>query len=154
MKLLFKHSFFRFALVGSVGFMVDLLSFVILSIWLPASLARGLSFWLAATSNWWWNKHLTFHSPNKLSASAQLKQWLQFIGSSMLAFLPNWGCYFYLSQLNLPLEHSSLQTLWPYLALIPGVLIGMLINYGLAKCWVFEQASTKTPPQPSLARRP
>lgn len=29
---------------------------------------------------------------------------------------------------------------WPYLAMIPGILLGMVINYTLADRWVFRSA--------------
>ncbi|MCW8357508.1 GtrA family protein [Marinomonas pontica] len=94
MKRLFKHTFIRFALVGGIGFLVDLASMLLLSIWLPHIAARALAFWVAATSNWWWNRTMTFRhttSPNNKKAAAL--QWMQFIGGSLIAFIPNWGCY-------------------------------------------------------------
>ncbi|MEO9654851.1 GtrA family protein [Marinomonas sp.] len=154
MKTLFKHSFIRFALVGGLGFLLDLLSFVVLALLLPPLFARALSFWVAATSNWWWNKKLTFQNHPRLSTKGQLVQWLQFIGSSMLAFIPNWGCYLYLSTLTQNISIQPLLMLWPYLSLIPGVIIGMFINYAFARYWVFTPPSKIANNQSSITKEP
>ncbi|WP_369921910.1 GtrA family protein [Marinomonas polaris] len=65
MNLIFKHTFVRFAIVGGAGFLVDLASMLLLSIWLPHIVARGFAFWVAASSNWWWNRTITFTDPKQ-----------------------------------------------------------------------------------------
>ncbi|WP_245959185.1 GtrA family protein [Marinomonas pollencensis] len=125
----------RFALVGSIGFLVDLGSMLLLSIWLPPITARIGSFWLAASSNWLWNRRFTFQAQTSMQRSQQLRQWLHFLFCSTLSFVPNWGCYYLL--IKLQPSASEFVLLWPYLAMIPGILIGLLFNYSLSRSWVF-----------------
>ncbi|ETX09802.1 polysaccharide synthesis protein GtrA [Marinomonas ushuaiensis DSM 15871] len=143
MKTLFNHSFFRFALVGASGFAVDVISMLLLSTWIPFIVARGIAFWIAATSNWWLNRNITFvYSHNKSLTSGYKKaavlQWLQFIGGSFIAFIPNWSCYVVLLAVQPNITNQTLYELWPYLAMAPGVLMGMTINYVFSRFWIFS----------------
>ena len=139
MNLLFKHTFIRFAIVGGVGFLVDLTSMLLLSIWLPHLLARGIAFWIAASSNWWWNRHITFIDVQKAQhKKAAVLQWMQFLGSSVVAFIPNWGCYLFLLAHPPATPSPTLTLLWPYLAMVPGVLAGMMLNYIFSRFWIFS----------------
>ncbi|PJE57170.1 GtrA family protein [Marinomonas sp. BSi20584] len=144
MNLIFKHTFVRFAIVGGAGFLVDLASMLLLSIWLPHLVARGFAFWVAASSNWWWNRTITFTVPKQEKTSDSKKaaalQWMQFLGSSVIAFVPNWGCYLILMSQPPATSNSTLTLLWPYLAMIPGILIGMMLNYVFSRYWVFSPA--------------
>jgi putative flippase GtrA len=154
MNSIFKHTFVRFAFVGGIGFLVDLASMLLLSIWLPHLVARGIAFWVAASSNWWWNRTITFANSksNDIDSSniketyisknkkAAALQWMQFLGGSIIAFVPNWGCYLILMSQPPATSNSTLLLLWPYLAMIPGILIGMMLNYVFSRFWVFSPA--------------
>ena len=141
MNIILKHTFVRFALVGGIGFLVDLTCMVLLSVWLPHLLARAIAFWVAASSNWWWNRTITFTNNKALDTNKKtaVLQWLQFIGGSLIAFIPNWGCYVLLMS-QPPILDNSISVLWPYLAMIPGVLIGMMLNYAFSRFWIFTPA--------------
>ena len=141
MNIILKHTFVRFALVGGIGFLVDLTCMVLLSFWLPHLLARAIAFWVAASSNWWWNRTITFTNNKALDTNKKtaVLQWLQFIGGSLIAFIPNWGCYVLLMS-QPPILDNSISVLWPYLAMIPGVLIGMMLNYAFSRFWIFTPA--------------
>lgn len=115
-----------------MGFVVDVSSFALLSHWLDYAVARGLAFWIAASSNWWWNRHFTFVQQQKKAA---MMEWLQFLGGSIVAFVPNMTCYLLLSQLD-AIQHLAFGH---YVALIPGVLLGMMVNYSLSRYWIFNQ---------------
>ncbi|WP_369921911.1 GtrA family protein [Marinomonas polaris] len=65
---------------------------------------------------------------------------MQFLGSSVIAFVPNWGCYLILMSQPPATSNSTLTLLWPYLAMIPGILIGMMLNYVFSRYWVFSPA--------------
>ena len=147
MNLILKHSFIRFSIVGAAGFLVDLACMLLLSIWLPHLTARGIAFWVAASSNWWWNRTITFKEskPDNINKKEKDKkaaalQWMQFLGGSMIAFIPNWGCYLLLMFQPPATDNSTISLLWPYLAMIPGILIGMILNYVLSRFWVFSPA--------------
>ncbi|MBJ7537521.1 GtrA family protein [Marinomonas transparens] len=143
MSRFFSNTFTRFAIVGVVGFLVDLVSMLLLSVWLPHTIARGIAFWIAASSNWWWNRRITFietrHTKHKKAA---LLQWLQFLAGSLVAFIPNWACYLALLSLQSSITNPTLSQIWPYLAIIPGILVGMGINYVFSRYWVFSQKKT------------
>ena len=137
MNSIFKHTFFRFAIVGGVGFLVDLSSMLLLSMWIAPLLARAMAFWVAASSNWWWNRVITFKKAEQDNKKAAVLQWLQFLGGSVVAFVPNWGCYLILMSHPPATPNATLILLWPYLAMIPGVAIGMMLNYVFSRFWVF-----------------
>lgn len=78
---------FTFAMVGGCGFLVDATSLFVLSHCLPLPLARGAAFWIAATSNWWLNRQLTFRENKNTTPISQ--QWGQFLAASCVGFIPN-----------------------------------------------------------------
>ncbi|MEH6443548.1 MAG: GtrA family protein [Oceanospirillaceae bacterium] len=126
----------RFACVGSIGFCVDALSLVLLAVYLPLPIARALSFWIAASSNWWLNRNFTFKHTSKQHCDkkkrASCRQWLLFLCVSCIGFIPNWLCYVLL------IEHFIWAEQMPVIAIIPGILLSMFLNYTLSKCWVFK----------------
>ncbi|WP_438465917.1 GtrA family protein [Marinomonas sp. PE14-40] len=148
-------SFYRFALVGGLGFIVDLSIYALLSLIMPPLYARAFAFWCAVTSNWYLNRYFTFATniTDESNEADKLKQWSLFAISSLIAFVPNMGIYYLMMQLGqednlqalLPIyllpafvEASLLITLWPYFALVPGIIVGMLVNFIAAKYWVFK----------------
>ena len=148
-------SFYRFALVGGLGFIVDLSIYALLSLIMPPLYARAIAFWCSVTSNWYLNRHFTFATniTDESNEADKLKQWSLFVITSLIAFVPNMGIYYLMMQLGqednlqtlLPIyllpsfvEVSLLITLWPYFALVPGIFVGMLVNFIGSKYWVFK----------------
>lgn len=147
----------RFACVGSIGFLVDVATMFFLSFYIAAIPARGIAFWTAASSNWWLNRKITFNAADK---AKPMRQWGYFLATSCIGFIPNWGCYWLLmqfvdtEQLSAWLTNQSaelsylliktfpIEITWPFISMIPGVLLGMLTNYLLADRWVFHSAAT------------
>jgi len=145
----------RFAGVGSIGFVVDAATMFILSFYIAFIPARAIAFWVAATSNWWLNRHITFDASD---TSKPVSQWGRFIAVSCIGFIPNWGCYWLLMQSidinqlliaslikypelkSLLVSHLDVEVAWSVVAMVPGVLLGMLTNYLLADRWVFRLA--------------
>lgn len=141
-----KRKPFLFGLVGAAGFVVDVTAMALLSQWLTMPSARAGAFWVAASSNWWLNRQLTF---KQQKTENRTKEWLKFLTSSCFGFIPNWGCYALLIQkLNffvsffegLGLNHSLFISSIPYLLMVPGILLGMIINFNFADKWVFSRA--------------
>ncbi|MDG2627658.1 GtrA family protein [Vibrio parahaemolyticus] len=112
----------RFALVGGVGFMVDTIIFSVLFHWLGLELmlARGIAFLFAATTTWLGNPSLTF------------SQWQKFMASACISALPNFIVF---KGVTLSLGTQGVMV---YLALILGILVGMVSNYLLSAKWVFS----------------
>jgi putative flippase GtrA len=125
----------RFACVGCIGFCIDALCLTLIALFIPFPIARACSFWISATSNWWLNRYFTFSDKNGLhSNSDQTKgrQWLSFLAVSCIGFIPNWICY------TLLLQHTIWAVKMPVIAIVPGILIAMFLNYSLSKRWVFK----------------
>ncbi|MBY5946334.1 GtrA family protein [Photobacterium rosenbergii] len=140
-----NRRFLKFAIVGVGGFFVDILVTYALSQFVMVEVARGAAFWVAASSNWWLNRQFTFSSSQQ---ERPLKQWIQFLSASSLGFLPNWGCYWILMNSDIGLATSSIlsidiSTWWPYLAMVPSILLGMGVNFVLSDRWVFRLAATR-----------
>ncbi|MFI8620101.1 GtrA family protein [Marinomonas sp. NPDC078689] len=137
-QTILQKPFVRFAIVGSIGFLVDLTCMILLSLWLSPMLARTGSFWIAATSNWAWNRHFTFRHANTMNPKETLQQWGHFLFCSGLSFIPNWGCYYFLMKFVLPNSHPH-SLLWPYVAMVPGIVLGLFLNYAFSRFWVFNR---------------
>ncbi len=129
-KFPFLSEFFQFGLVGASGFVVDLALYLGLQTVFGMShiLARALSFWGAASSNWALNRLLTFSDRKKTS---KLVQWPAFVMSSLFGFGINWGTYYMLTQ-YVPYFQEHL-----IYALMVGVLMGLGFNFTFARLFVF-----------------
>lgn len=71
----------KFAAVGASGYVLNLAVFAALLGW-GAHIAAAISFVVAATSNYWWNRHWTF-AQSKGSVGAQ---GMRFFVVALLAF--------------------------------------------------------------------
>ncbi|HDM8154412.1 TPA: GtrA family protein [Vibrio harveyi] len=123
-----------FAMVGGVGFIVDTLIFMVLFQWVGVELmmARGLAFCVAATTTWLGNRCLTFSQSTKDRA---FNQWQKFMLSASISALPNFAV-FKVTTLLLGTQGTTV-----YIALVMGILAGMVSNYLLSMHWVFQQSS-------------
>ncbi|HDZ5418740.1 TPA: GtrA family protein [Vibrio harveyi] len=120
-----------FAMVGGVGFIVDTLIFMVLFQWAGVELmiARGLAFCVAATTTWLGNRCLTFSQSTKDRA---FNQWQKFMLSASISALPNFAV-FKVTTLLLGTQGTTV-----YIALVMGILAGMVSNYLLSMHWVFQ----------------
>ncbi|MGI9282500.1 MAG: GtrA family protein [Endozoicomonas sp.] len=120
----------KFGVVGASGFLVDMGVYTLLGQWLgiPHLVARGGSYWVAASWNWFWNRTFTFsHVPKE----KKLKQWSKYLSMCLISFIPNWGSYYLLTTfVPFFMEYKQL-------ALVSGVLAGMLFNFTIASVFVF-----------------
>ncbi|WP_038880558.1 GtrA family protein [Vibrio jasicida] len=126
------HKLIRFALVGGVGFIVDTLIFSLLFHWfgLELMLARGIAFLFAATTTWLGNRWLTFSQAEKTDPFAQ---WQKFMVSACISAVPNFAAF-----KGLTLMFGA-QNYMVYVALVFGILVGMMSNYLLSTKWVFSE---------------
>ncbi len=136
-----KIRIIKFAIVGGIGFIVDVSALAMLSSFVPIIPARAGAFWVAASSTWWCNRIFTFKESER---SEPVQQWCKFLFCACIGFLPNWGCYWFLIKwtdfswiTHLVGQHAAV--LWPYIAMIPGILLGMAVNFTLSSRWVFRQ---------------
>lgn len=126
-----KTKLFKFALVGSVGFIADILTFSLLYkvCDLEIMQARVLAFIVAATVTWIGNRCYTFHANGTKN---KLKQWCHFLAVACFSAIPNFLVF--KAVVNL----IGLYFLGVYIALGVGVLAGMLSNFLLSEKWVFK----------------
>ncbi|MGR5132148.1 GtrA family protein [Vibrio alfacsensis] len=122
----------RFAFVGGVGFVIDTLAFALLFQWLGLELmgARGIAFIFAATTTWLGNRWLTFSRAGKQSP---FTQWQKFMATACMSALPNFAVFKGVALL------LGTQGMMVYLALVMGILAGMVSNYLLSAKWVFRE---------------
>lgn len=120
----------KFGLVGASGFLMDMGVYTLLSLTfgVPHLVARGSSYWVSASWNWFWNRTFTFASVEK---TRKLSQWGKYLGMCIISFVPNWGTY-YLLTTWIPFFSQYKQ-----LALIAGVGLGMLFNFTIASLFIF-----------------
>jgi len=127
----FLAEFFQFAFVGATGFLIDLSLFLAFQslFGIQHIIARGMSFWGAASWNWAWNRALTFSNRKK---TRKRIQWPAFVLTSMVGFAFNWGTYFILTKYVPYFQTHHI------LALMAGVLIGLGLNFTFARLLVFR----------------
>ena len=122
----------KFAFVGGIGFIVDTSIFTLclyLLEW-PLMSSRVIAFFCAATSTWLGNRYLTFSDTSQ--QGSKRKQWLKFMTSACISAIPNFITF------KLSLEFLGSEGIWAYVALVLGILIGMISNYLLSDKWVFK----------------
>ncbi|MBN0987870.1 glycosyltransferase [Amphritea pacifica] len=124
--------FAQFGLVGGTGFVIDSLIYFALQAFfgLGHNFSRAISFWPAATWNWFWNRTITFTHREK---SNHLRQWLSFLATSLAGFVMNFGTYTTLTS-YVPFFIDN-----KFIALILGVLVGMGFNFMMARIFVFKE---------------
>ncbi|MCB1703813.1 MAG: GtrA family protein [Halioglobus sp.] len=137
MKL--SGEFYRFAVVGSVGFVIDASVLQILASWFGVGLLVGrvFSYLAAATVTWFLHRHYTFRdqlSPadtHSASARAMLDQWLRFILTNGIGASLNYGVYA-ACILGSELCHS-----YPVIAVAIGSVTALVFNFTISRRFVF-----------------
>jgi len=139
---------FQYGLVGLSGLAVDLVAFSLLFRFFLVHhlLSRAISFVVAATWNWAWNRRITFEGAR---SRARLPQWAAFLLVSAVGFLLNWGIYYLLT------AHSAFFFSAKELALVAGVVAGFAFNYLGARLLVFGRSLvSEGAPRPEAAPEP
>ncbi len=139
---------FQYGLVGLSGLAVDLVAFSLLFrlFLVHHLLSRAVSFVVAATWNWAWNRRITFEGARE---RARLPQWAVFLIVSALGFVINWGVYYALTTIS-PFFLAAKE-----LALVVGVVAGFAFNYLGARLLVFGRSIlTKATRKPEAGQEP
>ncbi|HEV2622258.1 MAG TPA: GtrA family protein [Frateuria sp.] len=122
-----------FAIGGAIGLLVDagtVQALVAWAHWNPY-VARVLSFLLAATATWAWNRHRTF--ADRASGRSPLTEWLHWLGLMGVGALVNYALY-----VVLLLSFPSLYR-WPALAAAAGSAAAALVNFSTARGVLFRR---------------
>ena len=128
-----SRQFLRFALVGGIGFGVDVaVLYLLLGAGAGLIAGRAGSFLAAATSTWQLNRRYTFTDrPGIAGIRATGRQWLRFVMANAVGGAVNLGTYVALvTQVGLCAE-------LPALAVAAGSVAGLAFNYTASRLWVF-----------------
>jgi putative flippase GtrA len=137
MERLFRSKFLRFALIGTLGFLVNEAAlYLCLRLshlnkdqgWFPA-------FLVAVTFTWWGNRTITFHE--HAADKGLLGEWAAFVLANSVGALANAAVYFSLVHFAPPPVSN------PQLALAAGALTGMLFNFAASQRYVFRKNSAQ-----------
>lgn len=122
-----------FAVGGVLGLIVDagtVQALVAWDHWNPY-LARVLSFLLAATTTWAWNRRHTFaHRASGRPAAAEWLHWLALMGVGACI---NYAIYAVLLMAYEPMHR------WPAAAAAAGSAVAALVNFAMARGLLFRQ---------------
>lgn len=128
-----SRQFFRFALAGCAGFLVDAgVLYLMLGLGTGAYFGRLISFLCAAFATWQINRRITFE---RVTSKSVLREWHEYLMAMAVGGLCNYGVYA-LTLAMLPKQAGS-----PLVAVAAGSIAGMFINFASAKLWVFRKRS-------------
>ena len=127
-------SILRFAVIGGLGMPVDAGVLYLMINWAGIGPRDGrLVSWLCAASfTWMGNRYFTFRERRAHGMANILSEWLRFLGANAVGGAVNVGIYEALVSFA-PHPWNN-----PYLALVVGVLGGLLFNFTLSKKLVFK----------------
>jgi putative flippase GtrA len=130
----------RFAVVGSVGFIVDASVLQILVSWFGVGLLTGriFSYLAAATITWFLHRIYTFRhrlsetDNHATSPRALFDQWFRFIVTNGIGATLNYGIYAVL------ILSSEMCRAYPVVAVAIGSLVAMVFNFAISRRFVFS----------------
>jgi putative flippase GtrA len=124
--------FFRFGVVGTIGFLVDTaVLYAGLALGLGLYAGRAVSYVAAATGNWALNRAWTFRGQGQGPA---VRQWLVFLAVNLVGFACNYGTYAALvSGVAFIAQH-------PVIGVAAGSVAGLGGNFLLSRRFVFGGA--------------
>jgi putative flippase GtrA len=131
---------YRFALVGTVGFIVDASVLQMLVSWFGVGLLTGriFSYLAAATITWFLHRIYTFRhqlpvaDKHATSPQALLDQWFRFIVTNGIGASLNYGIYAIL------ILGFELCRAYPVVAVAIGSLVAMVFNFAISRRFVFS----------------
>lgn len=127
-SVFFRSSFFRFVLVGGIGFIIEAITLTLIAQYssLGPIWGRAVSFPLAVLSTWWLNRKLTFRSQNPPGAEG-----VRYFAVQILGALTNTGIFI--------VTVKAIPSLWniPVVPLAFGSLGGLVVNFILSAKVVF-----------------
>ena len=129
--LLTKNKFIRFSIIGGLGYFVDILvlfiAFEVLSF--SVYFARLISAIFAATFTWVGNRFFTFSSTKR---SNILKEWVDYLYAMIPGAIVNYSIFSFI------VYAFGSDRMVLIIAVSLGVLAGLIINYNIARKYVFK----------------
>lgn len=121
--------FFRFGVVGASGFVVDTAVVYTVRGLVGLYAAGFVSYLVAVTWTWWFNRSWTFRGQGDGPA---WRQWLRFAAVNTSGFVCNRGLYVVLITTSVLCREN------PVLAVAAGSVAGMFANFALSRRLVFR----------------
>ncbi|MGC1547270.1 MAG: GtrA family protein [Rhodanobacter sp.] len=123
-----------FAVGGVIGLVIDagvVQALVGIEGWNPY-LARVVSFLLAASVTWWWNRRHTF--AERSSGRSAHAEWLHWMGLMGIGAVINYGVF-----AALLMTFASLHQ-WPAIPTAAGSAVAATVNFAMARWVLFKGA--------------
>lgn len=135
-----------FCIGGVVGFIVDagVLQVLVVGLAWDRYSGRLISFLLAATATWIFNRHLTFHGPRRHSL---IGEWGRYVLAMSGGFACNFAAYSAL------VYFFNIDRQWLILAVAAGSIAGLGVNYLASRYWVYRHHAHPPKSQPDTPPR-
>jgi putative flippase GtrA len=128
-----RLSILRFAVIGALGMPVDWCVLQLMVHWGTGPYAgRVVSWFCAACFTWAGNRYFTFAATRARGVAGVAKEWLRFLAANAVGGLVNVGLYSVLVRFAPPPLNDLT------VALVLGVLLGLIFNFTLSKTIVFK----------------
>jgi putative flippase GtrA len=133
-----RQELLGFAAGGLLGLAIDASIVQALVAWADWHVypARGVSFAVAATFTWWWNRHVTFR--HRHSGRTVHAEWLGWVLLMSLGAAVNLGVYVVVLKLVPALAH------WPAVAVAAGSAAGAAFNFASARAALFSKPKSQS----------
>ena len=130
-----QRELFSFALVGTVGFVVDGGALTVLSVvyGLDIYASRLISFTLATCVTWWLNRTHTFRLPSARGNVTYVGEYGCYVAVQIVGAMLNLAIFAWLIERNPDLRQI------PFLPLAVGAGVGLVWNYLGTRFWVYRK---------------
>ncbi|GAB2570640.1 hypothetical protein GCM10027066_12470 [Dyella jejuensis] len=127
-----------FAVGGLIGFVIDagIVQLLVSFVHFNPYAGRVISFLLAATATWWWNRSRTFAA--RQSGHSLPAEWLHWMALMSGGAIVNYAA-FVVCLMEFPSLHR-----WPALAVGVGSLFAALVNFASARTLLFRRAKSRS----------
>lgn len=133
---LWHWPFFRFALVGTGGFVVDTaVLYAMLAFGLDLYSGRAVSYLCAASFTWYGNRTITFTEGRASGLKNIAAEWLRFVVTNLGGGAVNYAAYAAL------VTYSDTVRAYPIIGVGVGALSGMTVNFFASRWLVFTSKS-------------
>lgn len=139
-----RSRFFRFAIVGTIGAVIDIGFFNLFAhvLFVPVLISQGISFSLAVISNFFWNRFWTYPDSREKSLSRQL---FQFVAVSVAGLIIRTLIFdtleqslIWLSGQVIPETLISPVVVGHNLSLATVIIVILFWNYFINRYWTFN----------------
>jgi len=131
-----RHEVVLFAIGGAIGFVVDagIVQTLVTFVHFNPYAGRVISFLVAATVTWWWNRSHTFAA--RQSGRSLATEWLHWMALMSGGAAVNYAAYV-ACLMAFPGWHK-----WPVFAVGVGSIFAAVVNFVSARMLLFRRAKT------------